>query len=54
MENAVLNYKKRFVDDKPYWSDDHINDEAGRELAAQGFVAHSPTFKLGRRCRCTA
>lgn len=46
--NPLLNYKKRFIDDKPYWSDDQINEEAGRELAEQGFVAHSPTFKLGR------
>lgn len=46
--NPLLNYKKRFVDDKPYWSADHITEEAGRELLSQGFVAHSPSFKLGR------
>ncbi|MBP2323788.1 alpha-beta hydrolase superfamily lysophospholipase [Kibdelosporangium banguiense] len=46
--NPLLNYKKRFIDDKPYWHDDQINEETGKELAEQGFVAHSPTFKLGR------
>ena len=46
--NPLLNYKKRFIDDKPYWRDDRIDEEAGRELAARGFVAHSPSFKLGR------
>src|SRR5207249_2702780 len=46
--NPLLNYKKRFIDDKPYWSDDRIEAEAGRELAEQGFIAHSPSFKLGR------
>jgi len=46
--NPLLNYKKRFIDDKPYWSDDRIDEEAGRELATQGFLAHSPSFKLGR------
>jgi pimeloyl-ACP methyl ester carboxylesterase len=46
--NPLLNYKKRFVDDKPYWSGDRIDAEAGRELAERGFVAHSPSFKLGR------
>jgi len=46
--NPLLNYKKRFIDDKPYWSHDQINDEAAGELAEQGYVAHSPTFKLGR------
>jgi hypothetical protein len=46
--NPLLNYKKRFIDDKPYWHDDRIDEEAGKELAEQGFVAHSPTFKLSR------
>lgn len=46
--NPLLNYKRRFVDEKPYWHDDHIEEAAGDELAAQGFVAHSPGFKLGR------
>jgi pimeloyl-ACP methyl ester carboxylesterase len=46
--NPLLNYKKRFIDDKPYWHADHIGREAGGELAAQGFILHSPTFKLGR------
>jgi uncharacterized protein len=46
--NPLLTYKKRFVDDKPYWSDDRIDAEAGRELSEQRFVVHSPWFKLGR------
>jgi uncharacterized protein len=46
--NPLLNYKKRFIDDKPYWHDDQIDEEAGRELLANGYLAHSPTFKLGR------
>ena len=46
--NPLLNYKKRFIDDKPYWHNEHISAEAGRELAARGFIPHSPTFKLGR------
>jgi hypothetical protein len=46
--NPLVNYKKRFIDDKPYWNDDRIDDAAGRELAMQGFLWHSPTFKLGR------
>ena len=48
MINPLLNYKKRFIDDKPYWSNDHINDDAARELVDQGYVAHSPTFKLSQ------
>jgi pimeloyl-ACP methyl ester carboxylesterase len=46
--NPLLNYKKRFIDDKPYWHNDQIDDDAGSELLANGYLAHSPTFKLGR------
>lgn len=46
--NPLLNYKKRFIDDKPYWHHEQLDEEAGRELLAQGYLAHSPTFKLGR------
>lgn len=46
--NPLLDYKKRFIDDKSFWRDDHIDEAAGRELTQQGFIAHSPTFKLGR------
>jgi hypothetical protein len=46
--NPLLNYKKRFIDDKPYWEDDHISEDAGSRLSRDGFIEHSPTFKLGR------
>ncbi|ALG12923.1 alpha/beta hydrolase [Kibdelosporangium phytohabitans] len=46
--NPLFDYKKRFVADKPYWRDDRIDEEAGKALAAAGFVAHSPSFRLGR------
>lgn len=46
--NPLLDYKRRFVDDKPYWHDGQINEEAGRELAEHGFLFHNPSFKLGR------
>jgi uncharacterized protein len=48
MLNPLLNYKKRLIDDKPYWHDGQISEEAGRELLDRGFLVHSPTFKLGR------
>jgi hypothetical protein len=46
--NPLLDYKKHFVEDKPYWSAEQIDEDAGRELTEQGYLAHSPTFKLGR------
>lgn len=48
MLNPLLDYKKRFIDDKPYWHDEQIDEEAGRQLLRDGFIAHAPTFNLGR------
>ena len=48
MLNPLLNYQKRLIDDKPYWHGGQISEEAGRELLQQGYLVHSPTFKLGR------
>lgn len=46
--NPQLNYKNRYIDQKPYWSDDRLNDEAARKLREQGYISHSPTVKHGR------
>ncbi|GAA1117887.1 alpha/beta fold hydrolase [Nocardiopsis metallicus] len=46
--NPLIDYKKRFIDDKPYWSHDRIAPAEGEALVRDGFVSHSPTFKLGR------
>ena len=46
--NPLLDYKKRFIDDKPEWDGDQISEQAGQKLTTQGFLPHSPTFKLGR------
>jgi uncharacterized protein len=48
MLNPLLNYRKRLIDDKPYWHNGQISEEAGHELLQQGYLVHSPTFKLGR------
>jgi pimeloyl-ACP methyl ester carboxylesterase len=46
--NPLLDYKKRFIDDKPEWHRDQISEEAGQALEELGFLPHSPTFRLGR------
>ncbi len=46
--NPLINYKRRFIDEKPYWKDDSISESAAGELTVEGFLPHSPTFKLGR------
>jgi uncharacterized protein len=48
MLNPLLHYRKRFIDDKPYWHNGQISADAGRELLNHGYLAHSPSFKLGR------
>lgn len=48
LSNPLLNYKKRFIDDKPYWHDDRLDADAAKDLLRDGYLAHSPTFKLGR------
>ena len=46
--NPLLDYKKRFIDDKPYWHDDRLDEDSAAELTKNDFIPHSPTFKLGR------
>jgi uncharacterized protein len=46
--NPQFNYKNRYIDQKPYWSDDRLSDDAVQELREQGYISHSPTVKHGR------
>lgn len=46
--NPLFNYRRRLIDEKPYWSDDYIDAQAAHELSERGFIEHSPTFRLGR------
>jgi uncharacterized protein len=46
--NPLLDYKRRIIDEKPYWKNDYISNTEGRALAQHGFIPHSPSFKLGR------
>lgn len=46
--NPQLNYQNRYIEQKPYWDCDHLNDKMAAQLAEQGFIAHSPTVKHGR------
>jgi uncharacterized protein len=46
--NPLIDYKQRFVDEKKAWETGYISEKAGQQLQEQGYVGHSPTFKLGR------
>ncbi|BFU47750.1 alpha/beta fold hydrolase [Krasilnikovia sp. MM14-A1004] len=43
-----INYKKRTIDDRPYWIDDHLQPAQVEELNDRGFIQYSPTFRHGR------
>lgn len=46
--NPQLNYKARYIDQKPHWSNDYLDDEAAEELSEQGYISHRPGVKHGR------
>jgi alpha-beta hydrolase superfamily lysophospholipase len=46
--NPQLDYKKRSIDDRPFWQDDHLTPEAAQQLAAQGYLAFGPKLRHGR------
>ncbi|WP_454199260.1 alpha/beta hydrolase [Nocardia sp. Marseille-Q1738] len=46
--NPQLDYKKRTIDNRDYWTNDVISDERAKELNDTGAVQFSPTLKHGR------
>jgi pimeloyl-ACP methyl ester carboxylesterase len=44
--NPLLDYKQRFIDQKPYWTGDRLDPDHAAQLAADGWLPHSPTFPL--------
>ncbi|MGH3870342.1 MAG: alpha/beta hydrolase family protein [Pseudonocardiaceae bacterium] len=46
--NPQLDYKKRTIDNKPYWCHDYLDDEVAQQLTEQGYIAFTPSFKHGR------
>lgn len=46
--NPQLDYKNRYVDQKPHWSNDFLSDQAASWLSEQGYISHSATVKHGR------
>jgi len=46
--NPQLNYKKRTIDNRPFWQNDRLTEEAAAQLRTRGYLDHSPTLKHGR------
>jgi pimeloyl-ACP methyl ester carboxylesterase len=46
--NPQLDYKKRTIDSRPYWTNDYLRDDAARQLTEQGYIQFTPTLRHGR------
>ncbi|MBK3640465.1 alpha/beta hydrolase [Streptomyces sp. MBT33] len=46
--NPQLNYKRRTIDSRDYWTDDVISEEAAAELTERGALQFTPTLRHGR------
>ncbi|MDT3400511.1 alpha/beta fold hydrolase [Streptomyces sp. B1866] len=46
--NPQLDYKKRNVDSRDYWTNDYLNDEMAAQLTSQGFIQFTPSLRHGR------
>jgi uncharacterized protein len=46
--NPQLDYKKRAVDDRPFWEGDRLTAEAAHELQEHGYLVFNPQLRHGR------
>lgn len=46
--NPQLNYRDRYIAQKPHWVNERLEDGMALRLANEGYVRHSPTVKHGR------
>ena len=45
--NPQLNYKDRYIDQKPWWHNDYLDEEMADCLSERGYLDHSATVKHG-------
>lgn len=46
--NPQLNYKDRYIDQKPHWQHDRLDNEASARPQRDGYLDHSPTVRHGQ------
>lgn len=46
--NPQLAYKRRTIDNTPFWEDDRLKPEAAARLDEHGFIAFNPNLRHGR------
>jgi hypothetical protein len=45
--NPQLDYKLRTIDSRPYWHDDHLDDEMAGQLSEHGYIQFTPSLRHG-------
>jgi pimeloyl-ACP methyl ester carboxylesterase len=46
--NPQFNYKRRTIDNTPFWEDDHLKPDAAAQLDEQSYLAFNPNLRHGR------
>lgn len=46
--NPQFDYKKRTIDNRPFWKNDYLSEDAAQRLTQQGFIEFTPTLRHGR------
>lgn len=46
--NPQLDYKSRYIDQKPHWKNDFLAEDMSTKLSEQGYINHSATVKHSR------
>ena len=46
--NPLLNYKKRLLEEKPFWENGKLSKEGIRDLNEKGYLPHGSVFRMGR------
>lgn len=46
--NPQLDHRTRFIDEKPWWVDDVLDDEHAQQLDARGYLDHAGSVRTGR------
>jgi len=46
--NPQFNYKRRTIDNTPFWENEHLKPEAAVQLSEQGYIAFNPSIRHGR------
>lgn len=47
--NPLLNYKRRLLEEKPFWHEGHLNNDGIEALNRDGWLPHGTVFRMSRQ-----